>query len=174
MWSSVKTMVISNQVWSIIYKIPPRKQQDQVLGQNPWRDQRRRWRLQHRLQVFRKSICLIYLNCCRWLIRSDSQEHYNIRLINTVQRWSPAFQQYYMTNINTDVHLYSDWLAKKIKFPTTKDSIFTSNGCEHINFMVKFLQDFKEVIEQGNVSCILSSSLSRHIKKQTFVIIFLQ
>ena len=72
-----------------------------------------------------------------------------------------------MTNINPDVHLYSDWLAKEIKFPTTEKSIFTSNGCEHINFVVKFLQDFKEVCEQGDVSLISSSNLLMYVYKQT-------
>ena len=51
----------------------------------------------------KKNICLILLNYCRCLICADSLEHYNIRLINTVQNWSPAFQQYYMNNINIDV-----------------------------------------------------------------------
>lgn len=65
--------------------------------------------------------------------------------IQVCGRWSPAFNNYFMTHINPDVDLFSLWLAKELDFPTTENSIFTSNGCEHINFMARSLQGFREV-----------------------------
>ena len=36
-------------------------------------------------------------------------------------------------------------LAKEINFPYTENSIFTSNGSEHLNYLATALQEFKEV-----------------------------
>ena len=93
----------------------------------------------------------------RFLIRASSREDYQLRLFETAGRWSPAYQTYYMTHINPEVELYSKWHADHLKFPTTEKSIFSSNNCEHLNYIAAALQDFKEVNE---VIFLLSSSSS--------------
>jgi hypothetical protein len=81
----------------------------------------------------------------RYLIRADSLEDYNIKLISVVGRWSPEYQRYYLANIHPEVDLYSKWLADSIKYPVTENTIFHSNSCEHLNFMAAALQEFLEV-----------------------------
>ena len=81
----------------------------------------------------------------RYLIRADSEEDYQSKLMQLVGRWSPAFQTYYLANIHPEIRLFSLWLAKEINYPYTTNSIFQSNGCEHLNYMAAALQKFQEV-----------------------------
>ena len=78
----------------------------------------------------------------RYLIRAESQSDYKSKLIG---RWSPPFQTYFLVNVNSDIWLFSLQLAKEINFPYTENSIFTSNGSEHLNYLATALQEFKEV-----------------------------
>ena len=93
----------------------------------------------------KKDDCDIYAADFRNLIRADSRANYNMRLINTVGRWTVEFQTYFYANINPEIELFSLWHAQELGYPTTAKSIFSSNMCETLNFMVKYIQDFKEV-----------------------------
>ena len=102
----------------------------------------------------RKDDCDIYAADFRHLIRAVSRANYNMRLINTVGRWTVEFQAYFYANINPEVELFSLWHAMELEFPTTDKIIFSSNMCETLNFMVKYIQDFKEVSSKQSLTAL--------------------
>jgi hypothetical protein len=82
---------------------------------------------------------------CRYLIRSESLAAYQASLVKVIARWSPAYQTYFLQHLHPVIELFSLWHARKLKFQVTENSIFSSNNCEHLNFMAAALQEFKQV-----------------------------
>ena len=60
------------------------------------------------------------------LIRADSFEDYQQKLSSVVLRWPHTFTQYFVAYISPEIPMFAIW-----DFPTTEDSIFTSNQCEN-------------------------------------------
>ena len=50
-----------------------------------------------------------------------------------------------MSHIATEIDKYGLWTAKAWNFPTTENSIFTSNQCEHINRVQAEQQEWQEM-----------------------------
>ena len=81
----------------------------------------------------------------RYLIRSDSLDHFHQRLSRVIARWSQPFVQYFMGHIAPEIEKFALWTVKKWDFPTTEDSIVTSNQCEHVNRLAAEQQDWIEL-----------------------------
>ena len=81
----------------------------------------------------------------RHLIRADSKDDYQLKLMNVVTRWSQPFISYYMQNIAPEIEKFALWTAKSWNFPTTRDSVVTSNQCEHINRLAAEQQNWTEL-----------------------------
>ena len=81
----------------------------------------------------------------RYLIRSDSLDHFHQRLSRVIARWSQPFVQYFMGHIAPEIEKFALWTVKKWDFPTTEESIVTSNQCEHINRLAAEQQNWVEL-----------------------------
>ena len=81
----------------------------------------------------------------RHLIRAESKDDYQLKLMNVVTRWSQAFISYFMQHIAPDIEMFALWTAKSWNYPTTPDSVITSNQCEHINRLAAEQQNWTEL-----------------------------
>ena len=80
----------------------------------------------------------------RYLIRAESKDDYQLKLMNVVTRWSQPFISYFMQHVAPEIEKFSLWTARSWNYPTTEDSIVTSNQCEHINRLAAEQQNWTQ------------------------------
>ena len=72
-------------------------------------------------------------------------DDYQKELNFMIPRWSPAFISYFMVHVHNDIEKYALWTMEAWNYPTTENSILTSNQCEHINRVNQEQQDWQEM-----------------------------
>ena len=75
----------------------------------------------------------IYFHFSRHLIRAESNEDYQQRLSSIITRWPHAFTTYFMVHVSPEIPMFALWTMRAWEYPSTEDSIITSNQCEHVN-----------------------------------------
>ena len=87
----------------------------------------------------------IIVHILRYLIRAETKEEYHQRLATAISRWPEDFRDYFMCRVHPEIDRYALWTMRAWNFPTTENSIITSNQCEHINRLQAEQQEWQEM-----------------------------
>ena len=60
-------------------------------------------------------------------------DEYQEELSRMITRWSRPFVDYWMSRIHRDIEKFAIWSMEAMSFPTTENSVLTSNQCEAMN-----------------------------------------
>ena len=62
-----------------------------------------------------------------------------------ITRWSRPFVDYWMSRIHRDIEKFALWSMEAMNFPTTENSVLTSNQCEAMNRINSEQQNWQEM-----------------------------
>ena len=85
----------------------------------------------------------IYVSDVRMLFHLPTEENYRNKLDELKKRWSCPFYEYYMKNIEPDIHGIARWSLEPMKVYNPYSGV-TNNQSESLNFVIKQLQEWRE------------------------------
>ena len=72
-------------------------------------------------------------------------DEYQEELSRMITRWSRPFVDYWMSRIHRDIEKFALWSMEAMNFPTTENSVLTSNQCEAMNRINAEQQNWQEM-----------------------------